>query len=131
MPPIETAHRPQKALLWSVQGVNDRGNPTVDRGNPTELDVWWATGRTEALDPQGNTVAIDAAVVVDRHVPVGSAMWLGSEAEWLGSGTGSAGEATEVMQVVTYNEAPDLKGRNYRRVVGLIRYGDSLPPQSV
>lgn len=124
MPPPETAHRHQTALYWALAGVDGYNQPKVSA--PVELLVRWETGRREALDPEGNKIGVEALVVVDREVLIGSAMWLGTLAEWY-TGTGSGGQDDEVMQVVTYNQASDVKNRNVRREVGLNKFMDARP----
>lgn len=123
MPPLETDDLDHKAVLWALAGYDRYGRPKV--GAPEEVDVRWTWRRSEALDPQGNTVSLDADVAVDRKIKPGSKMWKGELADWYG--TGSAGDDSELMEVVTYAEADDLKARETRRQVGLKRYQDKPP----
>lgn len=131
MPPIETAWRYDKAVLWPVLTklgrivTDSHGRPRVST-NPVELDVRWEDTETEALDPEGNTVRIDATVVVDREIVPGSLMRKGELADW--TGTGSGNEDTEVMVVKTYQRVEDIKGRHVRRVVGLARFRNQPGP---
>lgn len=125
MPSIEVIHLHQKAVLWSATEVfNDYGEMQV--GLPVEISVRWITGRAEGRDPKGFKVALDARVITNRRVDIGSQMWLGELADWYGTGSGSAGDDDELMEVVTYNETPDLKNRHFRREVGLKRFRDTL-----
>lgn len=126
MPTPEVAYLRQKAVLWPARFYDDYGQPKID--SSVEIKVRWITKRSETLDPQGNTVQLDATVVVDRDIAIGSTMWLGKLADWYG--TGSGGDASEVMQVVTFAKTPDLKGRAIRREVGLMRFRDSLPDRN-
>jgi hypothetical protein len=129
MPAPETNARHQKAVLWPFTGTyDDYGQPVV--GEPEEVVVRWNTGRAEALDPLGNTIALDAEVVVNQRVEVGGNMALGELSAWEEVGTGDTGSIGELMQVLTYNETPDLKGRAVRRTVGLKRFRDALPEQA-
>jgi hypothetical protein len=123
MPPLETDDLVHKAVLWGRAGTDRYGRPKV--GAPEELDVRWNWRRTEATDQAGNEVALDADVAVDRRIAPGSKMWRGELADWYG--TGSAGDDSELMEVVTYQEVDDVKGRETRRTVGLKRYEDKLP----
>lgn len=107
--------RRQTAVLWPVAGTDDYGAYTV--GDPVELSVRWVFGRSEVLDPQGNRIAVDAQVTVDREIAIGSEMVKGTLSEWVG--TGSAGDDDEVMMVMSYSEVPDVRARDFRRVVGL------------
>lgn len=123
MPSMETAFRRQFAVLWPKDGYDGHGEPTV--GEPVELRVRWNNKQRLAYDAQGNPVAVDAVVIVDQEIEVGSSMWEGQLADWYG--TGSAGDDSGVMEVVTYNETPDIKNRFKRRTVGLTFYKDTLP----
>lgn len=133
MPPIETAWRYQKAVLWPAltrrrRALTDKnGVVRVDLANPVELDVRWEWGYREVLGPQGNTVTISATVVVDRDVVIGSRMWQGELEDWFGTGTGT-GDADEVMMVAVVDRALDIKGRHTRSELGLVRYKDDPGP---
>lgn len=135
MPSMETAYRRQKALLYPVVGIDDFGTPTRSRSGVVELDVRWVDRRSDTVDAEGNTIALDATVVVDREIDIHSVMWKGSlEDAWelvpgTGTGTGTGVVPTEghYFEVLTYNEAPDLKARAVRRTVGLRRY-KAVPP---
>ncbi|KKN70648.1 hypothetical protein LCGC14_0429210 [marine sediment metagenome] len=118
MPPIETISRHQKAVLWAANGFDDFGEPKVDAA--TEITVRWQEGLQEAVDPNGNTIALDAVVVVNQDVTVGSIMWLGKKDDL-------ASPPVDLKQVVSFSKIPDVKGRVFRRKVGLIRYSNELP----
>ena len=126
MPPIETAWRYQKAVLWPAltrrgRALTDKnGVVRVDLSAPVELSVRWEWGYREILDANGNTVAVNATVVVDRDVVVGSRMWQGELEDWVG--TGSGGDAEEVLMVAVVDKAEDIKGIHTRRELGLVRY---------
>ena len=121
MPTPELSHRLQKAVLWQKTGIDRYGQPTV--GAPVEIFVRWNDVRREVLDKEGNTIALDATAVVAQTIEVGSRMWLGALANWVG--TGSVGNEDDVCYVKTYNETPDLKNRIAMRTVGLMRYKDN------
>lgn len=120
MPPLEKMDRHQTAVLWPSIGFDEYGQPDV--GDPIQIIVRWNTRRMETVDAKGNTIALDALVIVDRQIAIGSDMWLGALADWYG--TGSAGNDDEVMQVKTYEETLDIKGRSARHIVGLMYKGD-------
>lgn len=126
MPPLETSDRWQTATLWEYVGKDRFGQPKVSSA-PVELSVRWNTTRRLVLAPDGNRVALDAEAVVNRKIGIGSVMFLGELDDWRGTGSGSAGEESELWEVVTYDEVPDLKGRNVRREIGLKKYRDTLP----
>ena len=123
MPFQEQSHRTQHALLWPRSGDDAYGEPTVS--SVVQLRVRWNDTRAQASDAQGNPVTLSAEVHVDRNIKPGSVMWLGTLAEWLG--TGSNQDDTEVMEVVSYNSVNDLKGRVAHHSVSLARYRGTLP----
>lgn len=128
MPPLEEAGLWQTALLWPKTDEDEYGNDVL--GPPLEVPVTWVWKRSKATDAAGNIVQLDASVAVDREVPIGSRMWLGTEEEWYGgsgTGTGSVGADDEVCYVRTFNKAVDIRGLVARREVGLQRSGDRLP----
>lgn len=136
MPAQELSHRREYALLWVKTGSDQRAQPTV---SPTSVDiqVQWVDKESEALDPQGNVIRVDAQAGVARDIPVGSIMWRGSYRDLEASlpGTGSA-TTTDVplsglLQVVMFDGERDLKGRVTARTVGLVRWGDAMPAQQV
>lgn len=124
MPSLEVASLHQKAVLWAAAAPADRevdshGERKVYAA--VELKVRWEEGLTEAIDPNGQVVALDAVVIVDRDVEVGSIMWegeLGTEED----------PPISLKEVVSFSKTPDIKGRKFRRVCGLRRYSDELPP---
>lgn len=113
MPAPEVSDLWQTAVLWPAIGYDSYGVVTVD--DPVEIACRWITGQQVEDGP-------DALAVVDQAIAVGGRMWLGALADWYG--TGSAGDETEVMEVASYKETPDIKDRVSRREVGLRYYKD-------
>ena len=124
MPNIESSCRFQKAVWWAMTGTayDNYGEPLVS--DPVEIDVRWENVRKDILDPQGNTVEVDAVVVVDRDMSVGDILWLGTLYDLPGT---SETPTLDIREVVSFSSIPDLKGRYYRRVVMLKRLSDELP----
>lgn len=121
MPPLESMDRHQKAVLWVATGNTNRyGQEFVS--DPVEITVRWVNRRSVGRDPQGNRVSLDASVVAARVIPLGSRMWEGELADFLG--TGSAGDDTDVMYVRTSDVAKSLKGMHTRYEYGLSRNKD-------
>lgn len=122
MSAIETRDLLQKIVLWPFVSYDSYGGFIV--GPAHELSARWSRNRRETIDAQGTKIALDATVVVAQKIIVGSLVWLGELADWLG--TGSAGDDSELMQVATYSETPDLRNKFIRREIGLVRYKDSV-----
>lgn len=119
MPDMESDNLHQKALLWAANGINDYGQYKVDA--KVEINVRWQEERRQGVDAQGSTIAIEATVVVDREITVGSIMWLGSEEDL------TTDPPTGLKQVLSYRKIPDIKGRSFRRVAILGKLSDTLP----
>jgi hypothetical protein len=119
MPPLEEMDRHQDAVLWQSGATDEFGRPTA--GPPVGLKVRWIQKRGEGVDSNGDAVAYDARVILDREVTVGSHMWLGSLEDWDDEG------ADEVMYVAGTNKVPSLNGRFYLFSVMLKRFREDLP----
>jgi len=124
---LETSSRLQKAVYWEASGVDNHGCPKLKA--PIEVDVRWEqVARTVLHDDSfnlsnpGKMVAIVAEVIVDRKMPQGSVLWLGELADLVGTGS----SIQDLCEVCFYEEVPDLKGRNIRRSVTLMRSRDVL-----
>lgn len=117
MPPLERTDRLQRAAYWEASGYDDYGRPLLL--NPVELLVRWVDDDRDVLDDQGNTIALNATVIANQNLAVGSLMRLGTLAEALDN-PGS------YLEVKTFNATRDIKGRNLRRAAGLMRAGDRL-----
>ena len=120
MPPPESAHRNQKAVLWAADGFDDYGVPKVDAA--VEIDVRWDPNQSEAVDPQGNTIAVDATVVVGQDIAIGSRMWLGTLEDYNALAT-----APQFMEVSRFDKTPNIKGRVFNRIVSLVNSSKELP----
>ena len=118
MPQVELQSRYQKCVLWAKAGVDPLGRYTVLA--PVELTVRWEEKRRQATDPKGNTIGIDATVILDQEIAVGSVMRLGRLADL-------PAVPDNLKQVAMFNDITDIKGRSAFRTVGLIRYDESLP----
>lgn len=126
MPSFEVMDRYEKAIVWDFSGTDQYGQPKTSV--PREITVRWVWGDRLANSPNGSPITTNATVIVNEEISVGSTMWLGELEQWYGSGgTGSGEEDDWVMEVVSYNEAPDLKNRNRRRELGLAFYKDQSP----
>lgn len=123
MPAHEGRYRYQKAVLWPAEAEPDQYGRAIV-GDPVEIRVRWINQLGWMDDPKGNTVPVDAKVHVDRAVPVGSQMWLGSLSSFVGSGSGV--DDGGIMYVVAYKVTPSIKNRANRRMLGLQRFRDEV-----
>ena len=117
---FETTSRTQKAVLYaSSTDHTSQGQKKVAAA--VELDVRWEEGQSDALNDRGETIRIDATAVVDQDITVGSLVWLGAKDDL-------PSPVTDLKEVVSFSKIPNQKGTVFRRVVGLIRYSNALPP---
>lgn len=123
MPPFEEMDRYEKAVLWLCTGINSYGERTV--AAPVEINVRWNKTRTDSQGSQDSDVKIEASVVVNQVITVGSTLWLGTLASW--NATNTATNDSEVMIVVSYRETPSLKNEWRRREVDVSKYRNLQP----
>jgi len=115
---METDDLHQQAVLWVSSGFNNFGKPKVNAG--VEINVRWEASSKEVNDPDGNSIILDAEVVVNQIVPVHSILWLGLL-------TDLPSPTTNLMRVESISSIPDMKNRVTRRTLGLKAWKDSLP----
>lgn len=125
MPALEEMDRLQDALLWPTTGTDQFGQPTHDfsAGAVVCLKVRWVNKRKLASDPQGNPITVDAVVITNREIEVGSLMWKGKLADTPGT---SETPESKIMIVVGYDETTDIKNRFTRREVYLQYFKKTL-----
>ena len=128
---FDWSQRQQFALLWAFTGYDGYGQAKT--AAPVQVRVRWITKRRQVMDHLGNVITLDATAVVGQKIDIGSKMWLAPDgispdtalAWW--NGTGSGLPEDELMEVKTYDEAKDLKGRFTRRQVGLMKFRNASP----
>lgn len=124
MPRPDNAMMPHRAVLWRKAGADESGNTVLSA--PEEIRLRWNKKRTEALQPDGTRISVDATVRTRVDLVVGDQLWLAPDPaldaleQWYG--TGSGGHDNEVMEVVGFNWTSDVKGRNVERLSGLNKY---------
>lgn len=124
MTAIEVDELNQDAVLFMSEGYGNYGNAYVTASNCKDIKVRWEHAYEEQVDNDGNTVAIEAIVVVDQQITKGSFLWKGKRSQIASTGYVPS---SDVMQVFRYTEVPDIKNRHTRRLVYLRRYNDTLP----
>lgn len=117
---LESASRRQKATLWPA-GTESTSAGQKKVAAAVEIDVRWEDKEEDALDEKGEVIRIDAAVIVNQNIEVGSLMWLGRKRDW-------SETVGNLREVVSFSKIPTLKGKRFRRVAGLKRFSDTLPP---
>lgn len=100
------------------------GEPVV--GAPQEIMVRWEETSQELRTATGQVITILALLVLGQRVNQGDILWKGTLAN-LPTGTSFLGEQDNLMQVVSYESIPDVKGRFYERTAKLARYRGTLP----
>ena len=123
MPSPETFAREQPATLWRKTGVSQHG--LVQVSAPEEVYVRWNQTTKMGTGADGQPVQLSAEVVTVEEVPIGSLMFLGELAEWLG--TGSEGLDDQVHEVIGKDGTYDVKGRAVSRSLSLVKFRDAVP----
>lgn len=122
MPAPEQDYRFQTAQLWRRVARNDRyANPLVR--SREELKVRWESTDAQIIGPNGQPISLDVMAVVLCDVEIGSMMWLGCAGDLPDSGV----PTSDIMEVISFKNTPDDKGRFYRKVAGLKRFTDKFP----
>lgn len=121
MPPIESINRHQKAVVWYWTGeVDEYGRPKVQQ--PEEIQVRWESTQRDTQDGQGRKVSYEASVKYHKTIPINSLLWLGKQVD-----LNEENPTSGVMQVMSEEIVPDLKGRNTTYNYSLSRYQDTFP----
>lgn len=120
MPPFETMDRPHKAVLWPNATKDGYGVMKLGSG-ALDLKVRWSDRQTQALDPAGEVISVDASVISTRDIPIGAAMWRGTVATW------NANLMNQIMEVVSISKADDTRGRSTRKKYGLKFVASQVP----
>lgn len=128
MPPLETSALHQRAVLWSKVRDDAYGEVVVS-ADPDEITVRWENRRFEMTEPDGAKVAIEAVVTVAQAVVIGSLLWKGELEDLVGTGGPDYTTQGYLMQVHSFEEIPDIKGRAVYRELFLRRYRNTMPTQ--
>ena len=136
MPPLERIDTIlDTAVFWHLKSVDGYAQPIL--GAPVEIPCRWVDNQSLAMDPKGNTISVNATVIVDDDIEqfavAGQPVWktIVQGILWRGGLYDLPGTAflpeTGIMQIKTYNATPDVKHRHFRRSCGLMRFNDTLP----
>lgn len=124
MPPIELTDRNMYGTLWTVSSIDDYGRVVLN--SPVDFVPSQGTGcrfiNTEnvSLDPMGRVVQIDATLITDRDIPEQSIFFPGTQAEFVDG-------QSQLYEIITVDNTPDLKNRFIRYECKLRKYGKTLP----
>jgi hypothetical protein len=125
MPAFETKDLNQWAILWRVSSSDRYGTKTFH--SPEEIRVRWVGKRKQIISPTGQLIGADATVITREYVPNGSLLREGRLEDWVGTGSNDDDEG--ILEVIGSDYTPDIKGRNYRYELMLVRYKDEVPPR--
>ena len=133
MPRVSVRSLNQTAVLWAVTSYADEfGQRVVQADYPIEIKVRWErthrdlNGLYKSKDKlSGDSIEADAVVITSIDIPIGSKLWLGTLDN--NNAMDSDADYDDVMEVKMELTSPDVKGRVYRRMYGLMRTKDSNP----
>lgn len=120
MPALEVSSLHQKAVLWTAAGLDNENVVTINAA--VEIDVRSERTRKQSADAQADPVATVQIVWIDREIAIRSIIWIGTLEAW-----NDLSAEADLKQVIAYKEIPDIKGREFERIVTLQKFGDSLP----
>lgn len=115
---VEEVYIPQKAVLWAFSSLDNYGNPVI--ASPVEIDCEWPQSVTSSNASQGDTESESDQIVVNLDIPLGSILWFGRYNDLTDS-------PTPLYKVVSRSNSPDIKGRNFRKSVGVALFRNTLP----
>ncbi len=110
---IETMDLLRCAVLWTPTGAKTRKGELLFN-DPIQIASGEYIRKRQARTSDRTPVAKTVELAVDREIEMGSEVWLGKLKD-------IPDPRTEVYVVVDYEEIPDIKHRNVRRVVTLER----------
>ena len=121
MPSPEENFRVRHAVLWKASGHNSHGEVTLD--SPKQITLRWDQTKAEAkgADDRSESANVSSAQVGEQ-IPIGSILWEGKLMHYDSTGT-----ANLYLQVTSYSEVWDVKGRKATRTVELMHYGSVIP----
>lgn len=112
--------------LWRRVGYDAYGQPKVT-DEPVEIRVRLETRQRQSTDKDGNTITIEGDLVLGEAIPVGSVVWP-NPLEDLPFGTSLTGE-DDLLETISYDEVPDIKGRFSMKKAAVMRFRGSMPRQ--
>lgn len=119
MPAVELTGRKTNAVLWVANGVDKNGEHKVS--SPVNIKIRIEETYIEQINEEGVPESLDASIMVDRVIPRGSIIRLGTVA------TLPSPVTTGLMEVVNMEDIPDVKGRKHQRSVTVKKYKGKLP----
>lgn len=121
MPAFETADLQQNAVIWLSVGQDRYGSPVLSQ--PQEIKCRWLVDLGQSADPQSNTVQGTGKLIVsltEHQVPNGSIIREGKICD-------ISTPVNKLFIVTLVDGIPDLKNRNQRTTLTVMRYSDILP----
>lgn len=131
MPPPESAGLKQCAVVWDITGYDGNGVQTV-KATPRRIKVRWNDKQSQAMDPNGQTITVDASAVLKCNVAVGSIIWLGDYNSLVGTAGPQDQTPDGLMEVKSFDSTLSVDGRKFRtRTIGMMRWKGPLPTKTV
>lgn len=116
---IETDCLTQKAVLWpKYLGADQFGRQRI--ADPIEIDSRWEFGVNLSNTAIERAENVTATVFVDRKIDNGAILWKGSLEDL-------PDYPEDLVEVLSYEEVPDIKGEEVQRTVVVGAYANRLP----
>ena len=121
MPSIAKAWLKNDAVLWEATGdFDDDGRIQVSAA--VAIKCRWQDDVGDVLLPNGETIAYNHVVMVDRAITEGSILWKGKLPS-----LPSPAVDLDLTQAIRVIGVPDIKNRVQYREVMLMKFGRTLP----
>lgn len=115
--------RHDKAVYWKRTGVDQDNRPTVDQ--PIEIDCRWVDKARQMVSRDGTIIGVESTVFTDEPLEDGSVLWHGELEDRPGTGFGD--EREQLMEVISVDKVPSIRGRETIYRANLQRYTDERP----
>lgn len=112
MPSLEAGDLHQKIVIWPQESYDENGRPTLD--DAVEINARYETTLEQTVANAVSSINSDSTIVVDRDIEIGTQVRLGSLAS-------ISNPIDKLLEVVNFVKVPDLKGRNFRRTIDVIK----------
>lgn len=110
--------RYQYIVYWEANGFDTQGEVTVKA--PVELLVRIEKVLSETLDSEGNKIASSMQMNVPQTIVNGSLIWIGRLKN-------VADPPNELLQVIGYDEIPNIRARKFDRWIDVMKHSNKDP----
>lgn len=112
------------AVVWLANGYGEDGSPTIDASPVSDMPVNTSRRQRQIRNAKGELINIDATARVDREVPIGSIVFLGTADEY-NAMTEAEQAVAGYYEVIGNSVTHDVKGIEISYKVSLAHHSGS------